>query len=346
MTTAKPTACAPARRGIPGASKERSLIHAGEIVAGFDRKSWEKPRVKWVGEDSHPQIATPGNVTPPPYYPDHEIVREEWARYLNSVSGMDIRVGWILEQLEKEGLAEDTVILFFGDNGRLEARGIHWCWDSGLRVPLILRWPKNFPPPPQNRPGTASDQVISLLDVTATTLWIAGIERPRLMQSRRFLGEHPDPPRTYAFSAHDRIDETVIRQRSVRDERYRYVRNFTPGAGFLTLNRYKEKCFLVMPLMRRLLAEGKLTGPALALTKPFPEEMLYDTREDPYEVTNLVESANPEHRLALTRLRAALDTWMVETGDRGDVPEPPELVAPFEQEMDRWFGTPDWYRKD
>jgi len=309
----------------------------------YDRKSWEKPRVKWVGEDSHPKVATPGTVNPPPYYPDHEIVREEWARYLNSVSGMDVRVGWILEQLEKEGLAEDTVILFFGDNGRLEARGIHWCWDSGLRVPMLLRWPKNYPSPPQNRPGTASDQVISLLDVTATTLWIAGVERPPLMQSRRFLGEHPDPPRTYAFSARDRIDETVIRQRSVRDDRYRYVRNFTTGAGFLTLNRYKEKCFLVMPLMRRLLAEGKLTGPALALTKPFPEEMLYDTREDRYEVTNLVDSANPQHQSALTRLRAALDTWMVETGDRGDVLEPPELVAPFEEEMDRWFGTPEWY---
>ncbi len=188
--------------------------------------------------------------------------------------------------------------------------------------------------------------MISLLDVTATTLWIAGIERPTLMQSRGSSANMLDPPRTYAFSARDRIDETVIRQRSVRDNRYQYVRNLTPGTGFLTLNRYKEKCFLVMPLMRRLLAEGKLTGPPLELTKPFPGEMLYDTLEDPYEVRNLVGSANPEHRSALTRLRAALDTWMVETGDRGDVLEPPELVAPFEQEMDRWFGTPDWYRKD
>jgi arylsulfatase A-like enzyme len=311
----------------------------------YDRQTWKHPRAKWVGEEWHPQIATPENVSPPPYYPDHEITRQEWARYLNSVSGMDVRIGWILEQLQKDGLADDTVILFFADNGRLEARGIHWCWDSGLHVPMILHWPKNYPDPPQYSPGMADDQVISLLDVTATTLWMAGIQRPPLMQSRLFLGEKADRPRTYAFSARDRIDETVVRQRSVRDARYRYIRNFTPGAGFPTLNRYKEKCFLVKPLMRRLLAEGKLTGPPAELMKPFPAEMLYDTQDDPYEMKNLVDSDNPENQAALIRLRAALDTWIVETNDKGERPEPAEVVAPFEQEMHDWFGTPEWYEK-
>lgn len=310
----------------------------------YDRQTWKHPRAKWVGEDWHPRIATPENVSPPPYYPDHEITRQEWARYLNSVSGMDVRIGWILDALKKDGLADDTIILFFGDNGRLEARGIHWCWDSGLRVPMILHWSKNHPTPPQYQPGEVDERVISLLDITAATLWMAGIERPLLMQSRNFLGEDADPPRTYAFSARDRIDETVVRQRSVRDRRYRYIRNFTPGAGFPTLNRYKEKCFLVKPLMRRLLAEGRLKGPAAELMKPFPAEMLYDLQADPYEIENLVGSEKPEHQAALLRLRAALDTWIVETGDRGEWPEPPEVVAPFEKEMDDWFGTPEWYK--
>jgi arylsulfatase A-like enzyme len=309
----------------------------------YDRKSAEKPRVVWVGEDGHPQIATPDNVSPPPYYPDHEITRQEWARYLNSVSGMDVRIGWVLEQLKKDGLADNTVVLFFGDNGRLEARGIHWVWDSGLHVPMILRWPEDFPAPPQYRAGTAEEQVLSLLDLTATTLWIAGVARPPGMQSRVFLGERADPARTYAFSARDRIDETVVRQRSVRDRRYHYIRNFTPGAGFLTLNRYKEKCFLVKPLMRRLHAEGRLTGPPADLMKPFPEELLYDTQTDPHEIRDIADSSQPEHREALVRLRAALDTWMTETGDRGGCPEPPEVVAPFEQEMHDWFGTPEWF---
>ncbi len=310
----------------------------------YDRKSAEKERVTWVGEQWHPQVATAENVTPPPYYPDHPIVREEWARYLNSISGMDVRIGWILDQLQKEGLADDTIILFFGDNGRLEARGIHWCWNSGLHVPMILHWPKNFPPPPQYQPGTENHEVISLLDITATTLWMAGVDRPRLMQSRVFLGEKADPPRTYAFSARDRIDETVVRQRSVYDGRYHYIRNFTPGAGFPTLNRYKEKCFLVKPLMRKLHAQGKLEGPANDLMKPFPPEQLFDTQVDPHEIRNLAASDQPDHRDALLRLRAALDTWMVETGDLGHLPEPKEVVEPFEEEMHQWFGTPDWYR--
>ncbi len=309
----------------------------------YDRKSAEKPRVKWVGEQWHPQVATPENVTPPPYYPDDLVTRQEWARYLNSVSGMDVRIGWILEQLEKDGLADNTVVIFFADNGRLEARGIHWCFDSGLHVPMIIRWPTAFASPRQIRPGTADHRVISLLDLTATTLWMAGVPRPRLMQSRIFLGPDADRPRTYAFSARDRIDETVVRQRSVRDRRYHYIRTFTAGAGFTTLNRYKEKCFLVKPLMRRLLDEGKLHGPAAELMKPFAKEQLYDTESDRYEVHNLAASHEPRHRLALARMRAALDTWITETGDLGEKLEPAEVVVPFEKEMDAWFGTPKWY---
>jgi arylsulfatase A-like enzyme len=208
---------------------------------------------------------------------------------------------------------------------------------------LILHWPKDFPPPPQYKPGKVNDQVISLLDLTATTLWIAGVERPPGMQSRIFLGDRADPPRTYAFSARDRIDETIARLRSVRDRRYHYIRSFTAGVGFPTLNRYKEKCFLVKPLMRRLHAEGKLTGAAAELMRPFPREQLYDLQADLHETRNLVDSSDPEHRHAVLRLRAALDTWITETGDLGQWPEPREIVAPFEREMHEWFGTPSWY---
>jgi N-sulfoglucosamine sulfohydrolase len=311
----------------------------------YDLKSAEKTRVPWAGEADHPQIATVDNVTLPPYYPDEEVVREDWARLLNSVSGMDIRVGKILEQLEKDGLADNTVVIFFADNGRLDARSIHWLWDSGIHVPMIIHWPKDVPRPPQYQPGKVDAQVASLLDITATTLSIAGAPIPAGMQSRSLLGEQAGPPRTYAFSARDRIDETVARLRSVRDERYHYIRNYTPGAGFQTLNRYKEKCFLVKPLMRELYAAGKLTGAALEFMQPFPDEMLYDTLNDPHEITNLAASDNTEHREALIRMRAALQTWLAETRDLGEWLEPPELVAKFEKEMHDWFGTPEWYKK-
>jgi arylsulfatase A-like enzyme len=310
----------------------------------YDRQTAKKERVEWVGEREHVPYATPDKVTPPPYYPDHPIVRQEWARYLNSVSGLDRRIGWVLERLRADGLEGNTVVLFFADNGRLEPRGIHWCYDNGLRVPLIIRWPKSFAPPPQYQAGSVNDQVLSLLDLTATTLWIAGLRRPPLMQSRIFLGKKADPPRTYAFAARDRIDETVQRIRSVHDRRYHYLRHYTEGDTFASLNRYKEKCFAIIPLMRRLHLRGELTGPAAALmTRRGPSEELYDTQADPHEIHNLVDSLQPEHREPLLRLRAALDAWITETGDLGQWPEPPEVVAPFEKEMHDWFGTPAWY---
>lgn len=311
----------------------------------YDRKTAAKTRVKWVGEEWHPKIATPKNVQPPPYYPDHPVVREEWARYLNSVSGMDVRIGWILQQLQRDGLADNTIVMFFGDNGRLEARGIHWCWDTGIHVPMIIHWPKGIPAPPNYRAGSVNDNVVSLLDVTATTLSFAGVIPPAGMQSRRFMGAVVDPPRRYAFSARDRIDETELRIRSVRDSRYHYIRNFQPNAGFLSLNRYKEKCFAVKPLMRELLKNGKLDGPPAELMRPLPFEQLFDTQSDPHEVVSLTDSDVPDHKAALLRMRAALDTWISETGDRGEFPESRDVVAPFEKEMHDWFGTPSWYQK-
>jgi len=309
----------------------------------YDRQSAKKERVEWVGEREHERIATPENVTPPSYYPDHPVVRAEWARFLNSVSGMDRRIGRVLEQLRADGLEDDTVVIFFADNGRLDARSIHWCYDSGLHVPMIIRWPRNFPAPPQVRPGAIDDRVLSLIDVTATTLAIAGVARPPLMQGLVFLGAGADAPRTYAFSARDRIDETVHRIRSVRDARWRYIRTFTPGPTIASLNRYKEKCFLVMPLLRGMMARGELSGPAAEMmARCGPCEELYDLDADPDEIRNLAASAEPAHREALARLRAALETWIVETGDQGRWPEPPDVVAPFAKEMDAWFGTPAW----
>lgn len=310
----------------------------------YDRQTWRQPRVEWKGERKHEKIATPDNVTPPPYYPDHPIVREEWARYLNSVSGMDKTIGRILRQLESDGLADNTIVIFFGDNGRIEPRGIHWLYDTGIHVPMIVYWPKDFPPPKNYRAGTVSDELISLIDVTPTTLGFAGIDRPLGMHGRVFLGNRLGPPRQYVFSARDRIDETVNRIRSVQGKRYHYIRNYYPERHFTSLNRYKEKCFPIKPLMRQMMEEGKLTGPPAELMSPnVPPEQLFDTVNDPHEIHNLADSQKPEHRKALIKMRVALSVWIVETQDQGVFPEPEEIVRPFEKEMHDWFGTPSWY---
>ena len=311
----------------------------------YDRKSAEKERVKWVGEDYHEQISTAENVNPPPYYPDHQTTREEWARYLNSVSGVDVRVGWILEALKRDGLLDNTIIVFFGDNGRLEARGIHWLYDSGIHVPMVISWPETLSPPSDYQSGKVNEEVISLLDLTATTLDMAGIPKVENMQSNIFLGSNKETPRTYAFSARDRIDETVDWVRSVRGKRYHYIRNYLPDRGFPSLNRYKEKCFIVKPLMRQMLAEGTLNGSPAELMASPPAEQLYDTQNDPYEIHNLAGSDNPEHQAVLAKMREALKDWEKETDDLGGKFEPDSLVAKFEAEMDAWFGTPDWAKQ-
>jgi arylsulfatase A-like enzyme len=195
------------------------------------------------------------------------------------------------------------------------------------------------------QPGTVDERIISLIDLTATTLRIAGLTPPPLMQGRAFLGDFAGADRTYAFAARDRIDETVHRIRSVHDQRFHYIRTFSSGPTFASLNRYKEKCFPILPLMRQMHAEGLLTGPPAALMEiRGPCEELFDLSNDPHEIHNLAGSSDKEHREALVRLRTALDVWISETGDCGQWPEPPEVIAPFEKEMHDWFGTPAWHR--
>ena len=146
---------------------------------------------QWTHNDRNPKCADPAKIELPPYYPDTPVVREDWAGYLDSVSGLDVQVGWVLKQLEQEGLADDTVVIFFADNGRLEARGLDWCYDSGLHVPLIIRWPRDYPIPVHFHSATASDQLISLIDVTATTLTVGEVRRPESMHGRVLLGPLP-----------------------------------------------------------------------------------------------------------------------------------------------------------
>ncbi len=303
-------------------------------------------RVPWNGR-SHPRRIDPARVTVPPYYPDHPIVREDWAGYLDAVCGVDDRCGEILKRLETDGLLEDTVVIYFGDNGRLEHRGLDWCYDSGDRVPMIVRWPKRFPAPPQYRAGGVYEDVVSLLDVTATTLAIAGVPRPGAMHGRILLGDKADPPRRYVFTARDRCDSAVQRIRAVRSRHYRYIRNFMPEKPFMALHHYKDASYPVVGLMWKLHREGKLTGAQQALMAPrLPDEELYDVESDPYEINNLAHSSKPEHQRVKKELRSALFRWMDETNDQGRIPEPPEAIEVWVRDAEKRFGIPEWRRTE
>lgn len=264
--------------------------------------------------------ADPAKVEIPPYYPDHPITRRDWADYLDAASELDRKIGLILKQLEKDGLADDTIILFFGDNGAAHVRAKQFCYEEGLNVPLIIRWPKNYPSPAQITPGKVDNRFIEAIDFAPTMLTVAGVVKPAKMQGRIFLGERAEEGRQYAFGARDRCDETMMRIRTVRDARFRYIRNFMPEVPLLAPNKYKEKQYPVWNLLKELNAQDQLTPVQAALCEPTrPSEELYDLQSDPHQIHNL--AADPQQSATLTHLRGVLDKWMLETDDQGRFPE-------------------------
>ena len=278
--------------------------------------------------------ANPDNVVLPPYYPDHPTVREDWAQYLNAVMALDRKVGDVLAMLERDGLAESTIVIFMGDHGRAMVRGKQWPYDSGLHVPLFVYIPPALGEFAGYEPGIQSHQLISSIDVTATTLELAGVPKPESMQGRVILGKQAESARTYVFSGRDRGDETVDRIRTVRSRRFRYIRNYYPDRPFLQTNRYKEATYPTIWVLRKLQREGRLTPEQAYLMAPNrPAEELYDVIADPYEVNNLAGS--PDHQEILRHLRHELDTWIEESDDQGRFPESPSVYEYYEARSQR-----------
>jgi arylsulfatase A-like enzyme len=272
-----------------------------------------------------PRRADAAKVEIPPYYPDHPVTRADWAAYLDAATELDRKVGLVLSQLKADSLDANTVVVFFADNGQAHVRGKQFCYDSGLHVPLLIRWPQLFVAPKGYRSGTVDDRLVSAIDLAPTMLSFAGVKKPQRMQGELLFGARLTPWREYVFSARDRCDETVFRFRTVRDTRYRYIRNFTPDRPFLQANEYKERAYPVWNLLKQLHKEGKLTPAQAVLNAPsMPEEELYDLDKDPHEIANLANSA--EHAEIKRRLKAALENWIEESNDQGRHLEPPELA--------------------
>lgn len=269
--------------------------------------------------------ADPAKIDLPPYYPDHPIARQDYARYLDAAMELDRKVGLILDELNKDGLAENTVIVFFGDNGEAHVRGKQFCYEEGLRVPLIIRCPKSFASFQHFRPGTVDDRLLEAIDLAPTMLTLAGADIPTKMQGRTFLGSKAGEPKQFVFGGRDRCGEAAMRHRTVRDGRYRYIRNFTPEVPLLAPSNYKETQYPVWNLLKKLNAEGKLTPAQAALCAPrMPEEELYDLHADPHEIRNLVHSDNPGDQATLKTLRRVLEKWIKDTNDQGRFAESSE----------------------
>ncbi len=260
-------------------------------------------------EDRH----DPAKAKLPPYYPDTPVTRNDWARYYDLITAMDLQVAALLQQLEDDGLADNTIVFFWGDHGRGLPRAKRWIYDSGIRIPLLIRRPAKI------QPGTVRDDLVSAIDFAPTLLALAGVEVPSHLQGRVFLGEKAAPPRQYIYAARDRMDETYDIIRCVRDKRYKYIRNFQACKPYAQYIDYMEQ-MPTMREMRRLNKEGQLVGPQKLFFLPEkPQEELYDTIADPHEIHNLAGS--PEHQEVLGRMREAQQRWMKETQDLGLIPE-------------------------
>ena len=267
-----------------------------------------------VRSEAVPRTADPAKVKLPPFIPDTKESRRDRAHYYDNIAELDRQVGQVLDRLEADGLAESTVVMFWGDHGAGLPRQKRWIYDSGLQVPLIVRWPS------QIRPGTRVEELVSFVDFAPSTLSLAGLTPPDYMQGHSLVGPDRDEPRRYIYAHRDRMDEAYDLIRAVRDKRYKYIRNFMPQRSRGQHLEYMDQ-MPTMRAMRRLNAAGELKGAEKQYFEPTkPVEELYDTTTDPWEVENV--AADPDHAEILERLRGELEDWQDRIGDLGLVPEP------------------------
>ncbi|MEZ4777195.1 MAG: sulfatase [Bacteroidia bacterium] len=261
----------------------------------------------WVDEDL--------DVPVPPYLPDNEIGRKDIRRMYSNIKEMDAQVGEIIRQLKEDNLLDSTIIFWYADHGGPLPRMKRLCYDSGLHLPLIIRFPD------QRNAGEIDDQLVSFVDFKPTILSLAGIEPPAYVDGRAFLGRYAtSPQRKYIHGGGDRFDSEYDMIRAVRDHQFKYLRNYRPEQGYYLKVRYREQ----MPIMQELLRmrdAGELNEyQAQWFRDSKPKEELFDCINDPHELHNLAEL--PQYQEKLLELREECDRWMTAIQDRGLLPEP------------------------
>ena len=269
----------------------------------------------WVQAENPLLVSDDLQVPIPPYLPDTAVAQRDVRQVYSNIVAMDEQVGQILEELEQDGLLESTVIFWFSDHGGPLPRQKRLLYDAGLQVPMIIRYPDKW------RAGELDDQLISFVDFKSTTLSLAGIEPPEYVDGRAFVGKfQSSESRQYIHAAADRFDRQYDTIRAVRDERFKYLRNYYPERGYYLPLTYREQ----MPIMQELLRLKEQNALTEAQSQWFreskPSEELFDTLSDPHELTNL--ALDPAYSDKLLELRKELDRWLSGFDDMGMMPEP------------------------
>ena len=255
----------------------------------------------------------------PPYYPDTPLVRKTQARFYDCVQVMDQQVGEILARLEADGLANNTIVFFYSDHGSGMPRHKRALLDSGMKIPLLIRFPESLQSVAPTQPGETTDRLVTFEDFGPTVLSLTGLQPSPDMLGQPFLGEHAAKPREFVFGHRDRVDEILDMARSIRDAQFLYVRNFMPHLGY-----NQQSAWIDQGEIRRdfyTAADSDQLTPAQAhfLSPTRAVEELYDCQSDPFNLTNLAD--DPERKATLTRMRAQLKKEMLESRDLGLIPE-------------------------
>ena len=268
----------------------------------------------------HAAVHDPATVRVPAYHPDTPETRQDWAQYHDKMTEMDGLAGMVLAQLKADGLEEDTIVFYWADHGPGLPRSKRWTYNSGLNVPLILYIPEKFRHlrPAEYATGGESGRLLGFVDFAATVLSLAGIQPPDHFQGHAFAGRYEAPPQPYLYGFRGRMDERYDMVRSVRDQRYVYIRNFMPHRIYGQFIEYMFRT-PTTAVWHQLYREGKLKSPRTHFWETKPAEELYDLDEDPDETRNLAN--NPEHASVLERLRAARREWSLSIRDLGFLPE-------------------------
>jgi arylsulfatase A-like enzyme len=293
-------------------------LHGGKNRGG---RGWTERVRKELGEPTRPQ-----DVVLPPYYPRDPVLLEDWAAYLDTCRYTDKQVGDVVARLKQEGILDNTLVIFMTDHGISHARGKQFLYDEGTHVPLVVRGPGIGK-------GNIREDLVEHIDLAAISLAAAGIEIPKTMQGRNvFAADYQ--PREAVFAARDRCDETVEHLRSVRTDRWLYIRNFLPNRPHLQPNAYKDGKAIVRRL-RELHEAGELNDlqERLLFSPARPAEELYEWISDSYQVHNL--AGDPAHAEKLAEMRERLDRWMEESRDLG---RQKESEAMYESDMAVYLG--------
>jgi arylsulfatase A-like enzyme len=269
----------------------------------------------------HTQITDPAKIRVPAYHPDTPEVRQDWAQYYDKVSEADADAGRHLRELESAGLAEDTIVFYYGDHGSGMPRGKRWPSSSGLLVPMVVYFPEKWRhlAPEEYRPGGRSERLVNFVDLAPTVLSLAGIQPPEMMQGHAFAGPHQTRPQPFLFGERGRMDERYDLVRSVTDGRYVYLRNYFPHVSQAQHVEYQFQTPTTR-IWREWFDQGRTNAAQSIFWKvPKDPEELYDLQSDPDEVRNLAKS--PEHRDVLLKLRQAQREHAAAIRDVGFLPE-------------------------